>query len=120
MTFEPCVKRVLEGGELVAVTLGAPVLDEYLEFVAARGALNSWLAMAYDLKVFFEVVGKSPAEVASADVFAFLAAQRAPRRGEKVVRIEDGGLGWRRARSLGACRAWRACSSTCSLGAMLV
>lgn len=69
------------------------MLDEYLEFVAARGAVNTWLATAYDLKVFFELVGKEPAEVASADVFAFLAEQRRPRRGEKVVRIEDGEAG---------------------------
>jgi hypothetical protein len=40
--------------------------------------------------VFFEVVAKEPAEVTSADVFAFLAAQRAPRRGDRVLRIEDG------------------------------
>jgi integrase/recombinase XerD len=40
--------------------------------------------------VFFEVVAKGPAEVAAADVFAFLAEQRTPRRGERVVRIEDG------------------------------
>jgi len=93
MTFEPCLARVVEGGELVAIRLGDPLLDEYLEFVAARGARNTWLAVAYDLKVFFEVVGKSPAEVVSADVFRFLAEQRAPRRGEKVVRIQDGEAG---------------------------
>ena len=69
------------------------MLDDYLEFVAARGAVNTWLATAYDLKVFFELVGKEPAEVASADVFAFLAEQRRPRHGEKVVRIEDGEAG---------------------------
>lgn len=69
------------------------MLDDYLEFVAVRGAVNTWLATAYDLKVFFEFVGKEPAEVASADVFAFLADQRGPRRGEKVVRIEDGEAG---------------------------
>ena len=65
-------------------------VDDYLEFVGARGAMNTWLAVAYDLKVFFEVVAKEPAEVTAADVFAFLAAQRAPRRGDRVVRIEDG------------------------------
>ena len=69
------------------------MVDDYLEFVAARGAMNTWLATAYDLKVFFEVIGKEPGEVRSADVFAFLAEQRAPRRGEKVVRIEDGEAG---------------------------
>jgi len=93
MRFEPELARVVEGGELVAIRLGHPVLDEYLEFVAVRGARNTWLATAYDLKVFFDVVGKEPAEVASADVFAFLAQQRTPRRGEKVVRIEDGEAG---------------------------
>ena len=90
MRFEPRLTRVVEGGELVSIALGHPLLDAYLEFVAARGATNTWLATAYDLKVFFEAVGKEPAEVSSADVFAFLADQRKPRRGEKVVRIEDG------------------------------
>jgi len=33
-------------------------------------------ATAYDLKVFFSVVGKEPVEVRRADVFAFLAEQR--------------------------------------------
>jgi integrase/recombinase XerD len=90
MTFVPCLVRSMEGSELVSITLGDSVVDEYLAFVGARGAVNTWLATAYDLKVFFEVVAKDPAEVRSADVFAFLAAQRAPRRGERVVRIEDG------------------------------
>lgn len=92
MSFVLRVERVLDGREVRAVTLGHPLLDGYLEFVGARGAVTTWLATAYDLKVFFGVVGKEPAEVTSADVFAFLAAQRAPRR-EKVVRIEDGEAG---------------------------
>ena len=92
MAFTPSVRRVMDGRELRSITLGHPLLDGYLEFVGARGAVNTWLATACDLKVFFEVVGKEPAGVTSADVFAFLAAQRAPRR-EKVVRIEDGEAG---------------------------
>ncbi len=59
---------------VVLITLGHPLVDAYLEFVGARGAVNTWLATAYDLKVFFEVVGQEPAGVTSADVFAFLAA----------------------------------------------
>jgi len=86
------MERVMEGSGLRAITLGDPLVDAYLEFVGARGAVNTWLATAYDLKVFFEVVGKDAAEVTSADVFTFLAAQRTPRR-EKVVRIEDGEAG---------------------------
>jgi len=90
MSFVPCLQRRVEGSRLVAITLGHPLVDDYLEFVGARGAVNTWLATAYDLKVFFEVLAKDPAEVRSADVFAFLAVQREPRRGERVVRIEDG------------------------------
>jgi integrase/recombinase XerD len=93
MTFVPCLERWVEDGELRAIRLGHPLVDDYLEFVGARGATNTWLATAYDLKVFFEVVAKEPAEVTAADVFAFLAEQRRPRRGEKVVRIEDGEAG---------------------------
>jgi len=92
MSFVPSMQRVMDGHELRAIMLGHPLVDGYLEFVAARGAVNTWLAAAYDLKVFFEVVGKVPADVTSADVFAFLAQQRSPRQ-EKVVRIEDGEAG---------------------------
>ena len=92
MSFVPSMQRVMDGSELRSITLGHPLLDAYLEFVGARGAVNTWLATAYDLKVFFDVVGKEPAEVTPADVFAFLAQQRSPRR-ENVVRIEDGEAG---------------------------
>src|SRR5215216_1149345 len=90
MKFVPCLERSLEASELRAITLGHPLVDDYLAFVGARAATNTWLATAYDLKLFFEVVAKEPAEVTAADVFAFLAEQRTPRRGERVVRIEDG------------------------------
>ena len=73
--------------------LGHPLLDDYLRLVAARARPNTVLATAYDLKVFFSVVGKTPVEVTAADVFAFIAAQRQPRRGATVVRIEDGEAG---------------------------
>jgi integrase len=92
MTFVPRMERVMDGRELRSVTLGHPLIDAYLEFVGARGAVNTWLATAYDLKVFFEVLGKDPADVTSVDVFVFLGQQRTPRQ-EKVVRIEDGEAG---------------------------
>jgi integrase/recombinase XerD len=88
-----CLTRSATGGELRTVTLGHRLLDDYLEFVGARVRPNSWLAAAYDLKVFFATVGKDPAQVTTADVFAFIAAQRAPRRGPRVVRMEDGEAG---------------------------
>jgi hypothetical protein len=92
VSFVPSMQRVMDGHELRSITLGHPLVDACLEFVGARGVVNTWLATAYDLKVFFEVVGKDPADVTSADVFAFLGQQRTPRQ-EKVVRIEDGEAG---------------------------
>jgi integrase/recombinase XerD len=80
VSFVPSMVRVMDGQELRSVTLGHPLVDAYLEFVGARGAVNTWLATAYDLKVFFGVVGKDPADVTSADVFAFVAQQRTPRQ----------------------------------------
>ena len=88
--FIPCLIRHHRGAELVAITLGHPLLDDYLAFVAARARTNTWLAVASDLKIFFGVVAKEPAQVNAADVFAFLASQRTPRLGERVVRLEDG------------------------------
>jgi integrase/recombinase XerD len=93
LTFIPCLVRSREGGDLGAITLGHPLLDEYLIFVGARARTNTWLAVASDLKIFFGVVAKPPAEVTVTDVFEFLSAQRAPRRGQRVVRIEDGEAG---------------------------
>jgi integrase len=59
--------------------LGVPLLDDHLRFVAGRCRPNTVLAAAYDLKVFFTVVGKHPQEVRPADVLAFVTAQRASR-----------------------------------------
>ncbi|MBS4728357.1 tyrosine-type recombinase/integrase [Mycobacterium sp. SM1] len=86
----PCLVRHHRGAELVAITLGHSLLDDYLAFVAARARTNTWLAVASDLKIFFGVVAKQPAQVNAADVFAFLASQRTARLGEQVVRLEDG------------------------------
>lgn len=91
--FLPCLTVHRDGPEWAAITLGDPLLDDYLAFVAARARKNTWLAIASDLKIFFGVVGKPPAAVNPADVFAFLTAQRAPRLGERVVRLEDGEAG---------------------------
>jgi integrase/recombinase XerD len=87
--FMPCLVRCHRGSELESITLGHLLLDDYLAFVAARARTNTWLAVASDLKIFFGVVAKEPTRVTPADVLGFLAAQRAPRRGAGVVRLED-------------------------------
>ncbi len=93
MEPELSMVKTVENGHVVAITLGHPLLDAYLEFVAARARPNTLLATGYDLKVFFSVIAKDPTEVNSADVLAFITAQRAPRRGPTVVRLEDGEAG---------------------------
>jgi integrase/recombinase XerD len=96
MTWSPCLTRSFDGPggeELVSLRLGDPLVDEYLIFTGARLRRNSWLAVAYDLKVFFLVVAKEPASVTTADVFAFIKAQRESRLGPRVVRLQDGEAG---------------------------
>ncbi len=93
MPWSPILVRVMNDGELSGVRIGHPLIDDYLSLVAARCRPNTLLATGHDLKVFFRIVGKEPAAVVPADVFAFITAQRAPRRGNRVIRLEDGEKG---------------------------
>ena len=93
MALDPCIIRSADRSELRSIRIGHPVMDEYLAFVGARARPNTWLAAAYDLKVFFTVVAKEPAEVSTRDVLTFVETQRAPRSGTNVVRLEDGEQG---------------------------
>jgi len=90
VAFDPCLVRSARpgGGELIR--LGHPLLDAYLDLVTARARPNTLLATAFDLKAFFSVVDKDPSDVVTSDVLAFIKAQREPRLGDRVVRIEDG------------------------------
>ena len=58
----------------LVVRFGVALLDAYLEFLAVRSRPNTVVAVAYDLKVFFTVVGKPPRRVVAADVLAFVTA----------------------------------------------
>ena len=89
--WSPCLVTSPRGPGEVSVRVGHPLVDEYLHFLAGRARPNSLLAAAYDLKVFFGWCGKEPAAVVTKDVVGFVAAQRAPRPGVKVVRLSDGG-----------------------------
>ncbi len=89
MRWKPCVVRSkLPGGE-VDVTVGHPLVDEYLEFLRTRARPNTILAVAFDLKVFFSVVDKTPTRVTSADVMSFIRAQRSGKG--NVVHIDGSG-----------------------------
>ncbi len=93
MSFMPCLVRARGAAGGAVIRVGHPLLDAYVELVTARARWNTVLATAFDLKVFFSVIEKDPVEVVTADVLAFIKAQREPRHGAKVVRIEDGEAG---------------------------
>jgi site-specific recombinase XerD len=74
--------------------VGHGQVDEFLAFAHGRARPATVRAYAHDLKTFFSVVAKEPAEVTSRDVLDFVVAQQRPRTGaEKVVRISDGSAG---------------------------
>ncbi len=77
--------RSRDDAGVLVVRLGVPLLDEYLEFLAGRCRPNTVLAVAYDLKVFFSVVGKPAQVVRPVDVLAFMTAQRAGGEGRLQV-----------------------------------
>jgi hypothetical protein len=73
---------------LVART-GVPLADAYLEFLGGRCRPNTVRAAAYDLKVFFAVIGEAPDQVRPADVLAFITAQRTGRRARSAAAGDD-------------------------------
>jgi integrase/recombinase XerD len=76
-----------------AVSTRDEVVERYVEFVAGRCRPNTVIATASDLRAFFAVIDRHPAEVTPADVFAFIAAQRRGPPGLPVVRLAGGGSG---------------------------
>jgi integrase/recombinase XerD len=73
--LDSCLQRSRNASGDLVVRLGVPLLDRYLDFLAARSRPNTVLAVAYDLRVFFAVVGRAPHDVRSADVLGFVTAQ---------------------------------------------
>ncbi|MDY7091099.1 MAG: tyrosine-type recombinase/integrase [Actinomycetota bacterium] len=69
------------------------LLDAYLEFLAVRSRPNTVVAVAYDLKVFFTVVGKAPGRVVAADVLAFVTAQYAGGPAQRLQIADEVGSG---------------------------
>jgi site-specific recombinase XerD len=86
---DPCLIRSRGPSGEPVVRLGVPLVDDYLEFLQGRCRPNTVLAAAYDLKVFFAVVAKSPAEVVAADVLGFITAQRTGRASIAAVQPVD-------------------------------
>ncbi|MCP3935694.1 MAG: phage integrase family protein [Actinomycetia bacterium] len=92
MVWPPCLVRAVAPEGMVSVRLGHPVVDDYLEFAAARCRPNTVLAAGFDLKAFFSIVAKDPVEVTTADVLEFIKAQRSA-GDPTVIRLRDGESG---------------------------
>jgi integrase/recombinase XerD len=94
MGWSPLLESTVGGDGRRSYRLGHEFVDEFLEFASGRCRPNTVRAYAHDLTAFFTVVGKSPCDVTSRDVLAFVIAQQQPRQGaENLVRICDGGAG---------------------------
>ena len=88
--LDPCLIRSRGPSGQVVVRLGVPPIDDYLEFMEGRCRPNTVLAAAYDLRVFFTIVDKAPAEVFPADVLGFITAQRTGRsKGARLRPVDD-------------------------------
>ena len=92
MPWSPLLVRSVVADDRVLVRLGHRLVDDYLEFVAARCRPNTVLAAGFDLKVFFTLIPMDPVEVTTADVLAFITAQRSA-GDPKVIRLSDGESG---------------------------
>jgi len=93
---ELCVHRSRSAAGDLVVRFGVALLDAYLQFLAVRSRPNTVAAVAYDLKVFFTVVGKPPRRVVAADVLGFVTAQYA---GGSAG--QEGRAGWLQAAATG-------------------
>ncbi len=92
MSWSPCLIRSVVSADRVRVQLGHELVDEYLEFLACEVPSEHGAGRGYDLKVFFTLIPKEPAEVTTADVLAFITAQRSA-GDPKVIRLSDGESG---------------------------
>ena len=88
MRWKPLVVESEGAGGALVVTVGHPLADGYLEFLRARARPNTIRAVAFDLKVYFSVVDKTPTRVSSADVMGFITRQRNGGDGSNVVPID--------------------------------
>ena len=65
MRWKPVVVQSETSHGSLVVTVGHPLVDAYLEFLRARARPNTIRAVAFDLKVFFSFVDKTPTRVTS-------------------------------------------------------
>lgn len=67
---------VRKQGKIIDCTTNSPVINHFLDMLKLSRAYNTWLNYAHDLKIFFEVIGKSPEAVDRHDCLAFMRHQQ--------------------------------------------
>lgn len=92
MRWKPLVVQSESVSGELTVSVGHPLADAYLEFLRGRARRNTILATAFDLKVFFSVVNKTPTRVTSSDVISFISVQRNGVTGNVVPIDRSSGL----------------------------
>ena len=93
MLFVPCLVHASQDGCRVP-RLGHPLLDDYLDI--GRGPGPTEHGAGHCVRPEGVLLGRRQGRrwrSTESDVFVFIAAQRQPRRGATVVRIEDGEAG---------------------------
>ena len=80
MTWCPVFESSVGSDGRTTYRVGHELVDEFLEFASVRCRPSTVRAYAHDLKVFFGLVGKEPAEVTPKDVLSFIADQQRSRR----------------------------------------
>lgn len=76
-SIEPAVqiRIVWERGRVVQVTTTSPLVTHFLELMQTSRAYHTWVNYAHDLKVFFQVIPKTPEAITRADCLAFMKQQ---------------------------------------------
>jgi site-specific recombinase XerD len=66
---------VWEKGRVIDVSTNSASIDHFLDLIKMSRAYNTWLNYTHDLKVFFQVIPKSPEAITRADCVTFMKQQ---------------------------------------------
>jgi integrase/recombinase XerD len=77
ISAEPAVRFTIERerNRVVKVTSNSPLVDHFLDLIQTTRAHNTWVNYAHDLKVFFQMIPKTPEMITRADCLSFIKQQ---------------------------------------------
>lgn len=91
MTFIPCpsgavrFQIVREQGRVSTISNNSPEVNHFLDLLRLKRARNTWINYAHDLRIFFDVVGKSPEALTRRDLVAFMEQQEQAGRADATI-----------------------------------